>query len=545
MRSTRQVLQWAVLALLMLAPSMALGRDPLTDSTDVKIPTTRNEAENSIAISPLNSKVLVVSNNARVSGSNGGNSSWISLDAGKTWLTTDSLVLNPSRADPACAIGRSGGTNGRYFVNHLDSDDFDLGIHYKDTTGGTSWTHKEIDAGKSSGNAGTDKNHLAINNNTSGSYQNHLISAFSEALNVSGVYAYRSENNGVSWTTTRSTIFAGGDSRDHRGVNLQWSPASPGKVYACWAMRDTQLPNPPLNTGFRYSSNGGDIWNAPSAGHAIQAVSGFTSLPGKTGDGWTLQAPVLAVNMDNGHLYIVFTTKVTGQSDADVFVIKSTDEGQTWGSRVRVHANVADKDQWHPWISWDDCTGAVVVTFLDSRDYTNNDGANTYMSVSLDGAATWNDFKVSDSGWNGDSFSGHYMGLAAKDGVAFPVWSDDREFGSGNHRPYISPVYLWGVTQSSVSHSVSNDPGLELSVTATWSTSLAALGTDYIVVKSPTGLTYTGTATPSGTGLTHTATKVCPCETGDWTYTVKSTRTGFTPRGSDPKTLPRVYYCVD
>jgi hypothetical protein len=144
-----------------LFPARLLARTPNTDSTDVRIPTTHSEVENSIAVSPLNSKVLLLSNIAEASGF-GGVTSWISLDAGKTWLTTDSLVLSPSRSDPAVAIGRSGGTNGRYFVNHLDSSIYDLGIHYKDTTGGTAWSYTKIDSGQITSEFGVDKNHLAI-----------------------------------------------------------------------------------------------------------------------------------------------------------------------------------------------------------------------------------------------------------------------------------------------------------------------------------------------------------------------------------------------
>lgn len=530
----------AITLMLLLTTTRALGRTALSDSTDVKIPTTRNEVENSIAVSPLNSKVLLVSNNvySQATG-NGGTTSWISLDAGKTWLTSDSLVLSPSRADPACVIGRSGGTNGRFFVNHLNSLDYELGVHYKNTTGGTSWTHVEIDPGKSE-NAGTDKNHLVINNNTSGDFQNYLISGYSEALTTSSLYGYLSTTNGATWSTSRFLIASnsGVDERDFRGINLQWSPPTPNRVYACWTSRSGE--SPPVNIGFRYSSDGGANWNSPSGGQIIRNIAGVNALSGKSMP-LNLQAPSMAVDMDNGDIYIVFTEKPAGGSTSDVFVIKSTDDGDTWGSPVRAHASSTTKDQWQPWISWDDCTGAVVVTFLDSRGFTGNDGADTYMSVSYDGAATWTDFRVSDSGWDGDGFSGHYMGLAAKDGIAFPVWSDDRETG-GIFKPYISPVYLWGVTQSSVSHSVVNDAGLELTVDATWTTNLAATGTDYLVLTSPSNVTYTATAT--GTGTSHSASKLCTCETGDWKYIVKSTRPGFTPRGSDQKTI-RINACVD
>lgn len=55
---------FATILTLLLTATTALGRTALSDSTDVKIPTTRSEVENSIAVSPLNSKVLLVSNNA-------------------------------------------------------------------------------------------------------------------------------------------------------------------------------------------------------------------------------------------------------------------------------------------------------------------------------------------------------------------------------------------------------------------------------------------------------------------------------------------------
>jgi len=357
-----------VAILLINLPVHVAARDALTDSADVGIPTVRNEAENSIAVSPLDSRVLFVSNIANVTA---GVTSWFSLDAGKSWLTSDSLVLAPSFADPAVAIGRTGGTYGRFFVNHLDSNvDYELGIHYKSATGGTSWTHVEISDGKASG-PGTDKNHLAVNNNTSGSFQNYIVTAWHDLL------------------------------------------ASSSGVYAAFC------------------------------------------------------------------------------------------------------------------------------------NFANNDSVRTYVSVSFDGADTWTDFQVSDgAGWDGDDgFAGHYIGIAAKDGIAFPIWSDDRVTNTV-FKPYVSPIYLWGVTQSSIAHSAVSAPELELTVTVEWDTSMPATGTDYLVLTSPTNVVYTATATPSSPGTSHEVEKLCPCEAGDWSYIVKSTRPGFTPRGSNPKTL-RITACVD
>jgi hypothetical protein len=55
---------------------------------------------------------------------------------------------------------------------------------------------------------------------------------------------------------------------------------------------------------------------------------------------------------------------------------------------------------------------------------------------------------------------------------------------------------------------------------------------------------YTATASAVSPYLSHTVQVNCQCEPGTWRYIVKSTRPGFTSRGSDEKTFV-VPACVD
>jgi hypothetical protein len=220
-----------------------------------------------------------------------------------------------------------------------------------------------------------------------------------------------------------------------------------------------------------------------------------------------------------------------------------------WTPPVSVSQNATVSDQWLPWITWDDCTNSLVVIYFDSRQDSSR--AETYVAVNYLGQGdTWTEHKVSDTSWSGDcqpaGRAGDYISVAARDGIAYPVWSDDREADNGTtFKVYTSPFYLWGIDQSSVRDSVvSNGPGLDLTLRANWMTNLPATGTDYFVLTSPTNVVYTGTATPTGTGTLHEVTKTCTCESGDWKYVVKSTRPGFTSRGSDQKGF-RVYLCLD
>jgi hypothetical protein len=337
---------------------------------------------------------------------------------------------------------------------------------------------------------------------------------------------------------------------DYRGVNIQTGPAPAGRVYACWTMREDDQAEQaaiPRKIGFRYSTDGGVTWNSPTGGQLIESLTGFKALPGKTMR--TYMFPSMTVDQSTGHIYIVYADKPS--TDADVYLKKSTDGGLNWGAPIRVNQDAAGngKDQWHPWITWDDCTGAIAVLFYDSRNSAGNDRVNSYVAVTYNGGSTWQEFKASDADWDGDAadgFAGDYLGLAARDGMAFPVWSDDRPPRANDQfRPYISPFYLWGVFQSSVSETVVVQPDEKIDVAVSWTTNLAATGDDVLVLRSPSGITYTETCSTcnSNGGLNHTVAAGAPCEPGWWKYTVKSTRPGFTKRGSDEKKF--FVNCID
>src|SRR5262249_13776334 len=127
--------------------------------------------------------------------------------------------------------------------------------------------------------------------------------------------------------------------------------------------------------------------------------------------------------------------------------------------------------------------------------------------------------------------AGDYIAVDASDGVAYPVWADNRE-SPGTMKVYVSPIQLWGITQSSISASYSIvAPGV-LNVSATWSTDLWSDGVDDLILTSPTNVQYAATASPPSATTIHSAVKECACETGLWTYMVKSTRAGYTPSQS-------------
>lgn len=547
----------------LLAAVASQAQPPLTDTIDVKVSAGGSDVEDHITASPLNPKLLMVSNIRDASGV----VTWVSQDAGQTWRKFGTPITGS--VDPIAAISPHVGDIGRFLVSHLQGH---VDVNYKNTLDSlTAWSNAVVEP---VGTSGWDKNYLWVDPRAVGTHAKQVYCAYSDAeplgdpdAPLQRVYARASGNHGVTWGT-RSTIEAGAGvtDRNYLGISIATAP-DVDRVYATWASREDNAHQRAKGIMFRYSTDGGVSWTAPTGGPTIMELQGFSrhnTISGNNGlvgkDMRATVSPSMVVAGD-GDVYIVFTDREPGHSDTDIYILKSDDRGVTWkmpgGSTTgykRVNsggAGVANQDQWFPWISWDECKNALVVVYYDSRDNTAD--VNAYTSVSFNEGVDWTDLRVSDVSWDGDApmspfgdtWAGDYIGVAARDGVAYPVWSDDR-VTADSYRVYTSPIELWsGVIQASVSASYVANDQLKLDVTGAWGTDCSSDGTDHIVVTSPSGVQYLAAATPGTLTTTHSVTRAdCACETGNWNYVVKSTKAGFLPKASSAKTF-RVYNCLD
>lgn len=133
----------------------------------------------------------------------------------------------------------------------------------------------------------------------------------------------------------------------------------------------------------------------------------------------------LAVDPTDGTLYCVFhdTTQVVGgQSDLDVYLIRSTDQGTTWTTPRIVNGDFDPPgDQFLPWIEVD-TAGRVHLIYFDTRhtpqlDDTEHGMIDVYDALSLDQGDSWSEtrlttapFDSADAVWqtNGQ-FLGDYL----------------------------------------------------------------------------------------------------------------------------------------
>jgi hypothetical protein len=424
------------------AKSVKNGKE---DSPDVPVTNATNvtESENSVFVDPSDNNFLLNSNNS-TSWSGGqvgtlyGANYFLSEDAGLTWGGSAQGAGGGNSGDPTTAINLDGS---RMYVNYI-ANSYGMGISYS-TNNGVTWS--PVTVAPNPGSL-TDKNHMWIDNCPTSPYLGNLYIAWTD---FGGQYDYqvvisRSTNNGLTWST-RVPISGTISSFDH-GVNVNTGPN--GEVYACWAT----YPSSGLTEngiGFNKSTDGGATYGTP-----VKIISNIKGIR-EIGVGKNMRVnsfPVMTVDISggsyNGNIYVVWTNigvpGVNTGNSADVYMIKSTDQGATWAAPVKINQDAPGmgKKHYSPWITCDPESGILSAVFYDDRNVTGAQ-CETWCANSFDGGETWEDFKVSDVSFTpspipglASSYMGDYLGITARGSNVYPVWTDTR---NSKYMTYTSP----------------------------------------------------------------------------------------------------------
>ncbi len=408
---------------------------PVTDDNGV------TESENSIFVNPKDPDNPLNSNNSTnypVSTLYGAND-FFSFDGGETWEGEKEGAGGSNSGDPATAIGN----NGRYYVNYITNPG-GQGISYSDNNG-QSWTKKTIVP-----NPGSlaDKNHMWIDNSITSPYEGNLYVAWTDfgGPHDTEIMLSRSTTDGESWETKQEISTAVHAGSHNQGVNLSTGPN--GEVYAVWAIYDS-WPSDESAIGMAKSLDGGATWEP--AVRIIDNIRGVRNT-GVSKNMRVAAFPVVTVDISqgphSGTIYVVWSNiGVPGENtgnDIDIYVIKSTDQGETWSDPIRVNQDEPGhgKEHYMPWITCDPSNGIVSVIFYDDRNVSSTQ-CEVFCANSDDGGDTWEDFKVSDVAFTPQPIPGlaggyfvDYIGITAHDGIVYPVWTDNR---SGHAMAYVSP----------------------------------------------------------------------------------------------------------
>lgn len=283
---------------------------------------------------------------------------------------------------------------------------------------------------------------------TNGPYSNNLYIGWRQ-YGSPGMGFIRSTNHGVNWSTP--LILNGG-----QGAYVSVGPN--GNIqggYVYFACTDQYLGTTIL---MHRSSDGGETFQ--QLGYVVNGISTPGSLYyGRPTLKYTHircdNMPRMAVDngytSTRGNVYIVYASNPPGPDQADLYFVKSTDNGVTWSIPARLNDDATTTDQWMPTIAVDNNTGKIFISWYDSRnDPANNTMTDIYGTTSTNGGLTFApDNRISNASFNPDnmaiinpndaSYIGDYFGTAnTGNGVtSITSWMDNRTTTAGILQSYV------------------------------------------------------------------------------------------------------------
>ena len=404
------------------------------------------QSETSITIDPQDTSILVA-------GSNEINRlpmrGYFSSNAGSTWGGVD-LPLPPASStngtdfgsDPGVAFDTRGNVYYSYIVvffnRFLHSVQGSEMAVAKSFDHGATWpqvTFFNFTTGNSKFN---DKPMIAVDTNPSSPHRDDVYVAWDNASPRNGkssandqLLFARSTDGGTTFSTPIAVSSNHGGPSAVIGADPFVGPN--GEVYVAW--QDSQNSRVTVNR----SLDGGASFGQPvviaptvipfSIAAPAEATRGVLIYPSCDAD--------RSSGSLRGTLYCSWADE-TPSNGLDIFLSRSIDRGATWSAQQRVNDDAPGvvHDQFYNWLAVDAVTGAVDLSWYDTRNDPSNIKTDVYASSSSDGGVSFAaDVRVttvmSDESADNPCAQAHdqygdYEGIAARGGSIHPVWTDAR-----------------------------------------------------------------------------------------------------------------------
>jgi hypothetical protein len=152
--------------------------------------------------------------------------------------------------------------------------------------------------------------------------------------------------------------------------------------------------------------------------------------------GWTFEVPGInrcnglpilicdqSTGPNRGTLYLNWADQRNGEDDTDIWLMKSTDQGESWSEPIRVNQDVPGKHQFFTWLTIDQSNGNLHFVYYDRRKYNNNQ-TDVVWCTSKDGGKTFEETIISDKSFTPYKhvFIGDYLNISAHNGKVRPIW---------------------------------------------------------------------------------------------------------------------------
>jgi len=369
--------------------------------------------EPSIYVNPKNTEYLVAGANI--------NNVYISEDGGYTWnANTLTSQQNGVWGDPVTIVD----TAGNFYYFHLSNPSsgswIDRIVCQKSTDNGVSWndgSYMGLNVSKAQ-----DKEWAVVdwtNNNIYVTWTQFDDYGSSNPNDKSIIRFSKSTDEGETWSEAVKINEVNGDCIDSDDTTEGAVPAvgPNGEIYVAWAGPEGLVFDRSFDQGETWLDE--DIFVSDFPGgwnYSIPGISRCNGLPITVCD--------LSEGPHHGNIYINWSDQRHGEDDTDVWLVRSTDGGDTWTEPIRVNNDPPGKQQFFTWMAVDQVTGYLWFVWYDRRNYDDNN-TDVFMAVSMNGGESFVNFKVSEEPflpWS-NVFFGDYNCVTAHNDVIRPIWT--------------------------------------------------------------------------------------------------------------------------
>lgn len=404
-----------LILVLLILPSITL-----TQYKNIKVNSISNNPEEvSIAINPRHPNNLVAGANI--------NNYYYSFDGGNTWINKEiSDSKNGVWGDPVLIFDNNGAAYYFHLSRPSNAQWIDRIVCQRSTDGGMTF-----------GNPGTymglnppkkqDKPWACVDNSDSKWRDNIYVTwtqfdAYDSRLpeDLSNIMFSFSSDAGSTWSDALRINKISGDCADSSNTTEGAVPCvgPNGEIYVSWSAHDKLHFDRSLDGGITWLDD--DIIAGKQYGGWVYDIDGIFRCNG---------LPVTQCDISSspykGTIYINYSDKTNGEKDVDVFVIKSTDAGNTWSDPIRVNDDPVGngKQQFMSWMSVDPVTGSVNIIYYDRRDYEDLN-TDVYLARSTDGGTTFENTRISESPFVPvkSVFFGDYIGVSSYNNFTACIW---------------------------------------------------------------------------------------------------------------------------
>lgn len=252
---------------------------------------------------------------------------------------------------------------------------------------------------------------------------------FDDTDKRSSIMFSRSTNGGVRFVTPIEIT------PNTKGFNLDGSRLAlgpNGEIYLSWVDNQT-------GTFFLAKSTNNGVSFSPAS--QVFTLGQLRTPELLNGSFSTNIFPSLAVDTSNtqtrGFVYLAYNgrTRINSPDKSDIFLLRSTSQGQTWDNPIKVNDDQTITDQWMPSVTVSS-NGRVALLWYDRRNNpVNNSLIDVYAAISLNGGQTIStNLRITDTNWPlvptptqiTFGYHGEYNQISAQGDFINLHWADDR-----------------------------------------------------------------------------------------------------------------------